>query len=224
MSANTIFVTGTDTDCGKTQVSLGLIRALVADGARVAAFKPVAAGCELGPAGLQNADALALQEASNLNLDYAQVNPVALEPPIAPHIAAAERGLEIRIAELRAAHERLSAAADWVVVEGAGGVLVPLGAHCDMLDLAVNWPSVLVVGMRLGCLNHALLSAHILRERGRLFGWVAVCLPPVQDRLQENISALRQRLPVPCLGVVGVGEIPWVQADVRQLKRAWSAV
>lgn len=192
-----LFVTGTDTEIGKTYVAAALIRVLRAAGLRVAPFKPVSAGCESTPEGLRNEDALALLEAAGGGFDYDDVNPVALADPVAPHLAAADIGMVIDPALLDVAHARLAASADLVVVEGAGGWRVPLTPTLDTADWVAGhgWPVLLVVGMRLGCLNHALLSAEAISRRTRLAGWVANVLPPVQPRWRDNVASLRARLP-----------------------------
>lgn len=206
----TVFIAGTDTEIGKTHVACGLVRAARAAGLRVAPLKPVAAGCEATPDGLRNEDALALIEASGRDWDYDLVNPYALAPAIAPHLAAAEAGVEIDTGPILAAHDILAADADLVVVEGAGGWTVPLGERLDFPELVADggWPVLLVVGMRLGCLNHALLSARAIAERAPLAGWVANVLPPPQPRWQDNIASLRERVAAPCLGTVEPGADP----------------
>jgi dethiobiotin synthetase len=214
-----VFVTGTDTDCGKTVVAGGLLRVLSEAGRRAAGFKPVAAGAQPTPLGLRNEDALALQAESVAGIAYEDVNPLCYAPAIAPHIAAAESGRPIRFAVIREAHDRLAARVDSVVAEGAGGWRVPLGDDGDMADLAalLGYPVVLVVGLRLGCLNHALLSADSIRSRGlRLLGWVGSALDPGMARRDENLATLRETLPAPCLGVVP----RLTQPDPRQVARA----
>jgi dethiobiotin synthetase len=197
------FVTGTDTGVGKTRVAGALCVALGRRGLRVAAMKPVAAGCVRTAAGLRSDDALALAADMNVAAAYADVNPFAFEPPIAPHLAAAAAGLPIRFEVLDAAYARLSALADVVVVEGAGGWLVPLDARRSFADLAVHWrlDVVLVVGLRLGCLNHALLTAEAVQRRGlNLRGWVANTIDPGFEPAAANVDTLQRRLAVPCLG------------------------
>lgn len=200
------FITGTNTDVGKTWVSLGLLHALAATGLRTAAMKPVACGGSTTEAGgLRNEDALRLQRAAGVNLPYALINPYCYAPPIAPHIAAQRAGQRIDIAHLKTAFDVIAAQADTVIVEGAGGWCVPLNERETLADLALRLelPVVLVVGMRLGCLNHALLSAEaIVRSDLPLAGWVASCVTPRFAELEENIAALRERLPAPLLGVV----------------------
>jgi len=200
----TLFVTGTDTGVGKTRASVALIRLLRAHGVDAVGFKPVAAGCEAAPDGWRNDDALALRAASDDCEPYAAINPVALPAAIAPHLAAHDVGTPISLAALDAAHDALRARHARVVVEGAGGWRVPLDAQHDFADwvAAHRWPVVLVVGLRLGCLNHALLSAESIARRAPLAGWIANRLPPAQERWQDNLATLRARLPVPCLGVL----------------------
>ncbi len=197
------FITGTDTGVGKTLVSCALLYALRARGLRVVGMKPVASGCEPTPEGLRNADALALQAASSSPPDYATLNPYAFAPAIAPHLAARAASVEINFARIRGCQEELIRQADAVVVEGAGGWRVPLGPNGDMADLAatLGWPVILVVGMRLGCLNHALLSAAAIRARGLpLAGWVANTIDPDMAERAANEATLAQALPAPCLG------------------------
>ena len=175
------FITGTDTGIGKTVVTLGLMRWLQDRGRRVAAMKPVASGCERTPQGLRNEDALQLQQQASMPLDYDVVNPYAFEPPIAPHIAASQAGVQIELDIIRQGVRLLAEHADLVCVEGVGGWLVPLNGEESVADLAVSLGLgvVLVVGMRLGCLNHALLTAQAIQASGAsLAGWVANCLPP----------------------------------------------
>ncbi|MEW6168962.1 MAG: dethiobiotin synthase, partial [Pseudomonadota bacterium] len=176
-------------------------------GLRACGFKPVAAGCERSAAGLRNADALALLAESAPGLAYEEINPVALEEPIAPHLAAAHSGVRIDALALARRYAALARRHDAVVVEGAGGWRVPLDARLGFDDwVAANgFPVVLVVGLRLGCLNHALLSAESILRRTELAGWVANLLPPEQPCWQDNLEALRERLPAPLWGVVPCG-------------------
>jgi dethiobiotin synthetase len=200
-----LFVTGTDTGVGKTRVAAALCHALAGRGVRVAAMKPVASGCTPTPAGLRNDDALALMAAMNVRADYAEVNPYAFAPAIAPHIAAREAGIEIDFEVLDRAHERLRLRAQVLIVEGAGGWLAPLDAGRGFADLAVRWQMevILVVGMRLGCLNHALLTVESIERRGlRLCGWVANSVDPEFERCLENISSLQNRISAPCIGIL----------------------
>lgn len=199
------FVTGTDTGVGKTVITLGLMQYLQDQGFTVAGMKPVASGCERTAAGLRNDDALQLQRQASMALDYSLVNPVALEPAIAPHIAAARSGTRIDLTRIRHAFDDLAARADRVVVEGVGGWRVPLNDRDTVADLALalGLDVILVVGMRLGCLNHALLSAEAIAADGlRLAGWVANVLQPAPEALDDNVTALKTRLSAPLLGVV----------------------
>jgi len=200
-----LFITGTDTDVGKTWVTLGLLNALAATGVRTAAMKPVACGAVATEAGLHNDDALQLQRAATVVLPYALVNPYCFAPPIAPHIAAQRAGVCIDIAPIKTAFDAIAAQADCVVVEGAGGWCVPLNESETLADLALELalPVVLVVGMRLGCLSHALLSADAIVRSGLPFaGWVANSVSADFAELAENVAALRERMPTPLLGVV----------------------
>lgn len=208
MNKKAFFITGTDTDVGKTLVATGLLAAARAQGLTTAGLKPVAAGCEKTDAGLRNNDALLLQAVTSIPLVYEQINPVALAPAVAPHIAA-QQGKRILSADRLAGFCRSSLnLADLTLVEGAGGWRVPLNARETMADLArtLQLPVVLVVGLRLGCINHALLTAEAIRNDGLvLAGWVANTLDADMPVLAENIETLQQRIPAPCLGV-----IPWL--------------
>ncbi len=195
------FVTGTDTGVGKTLVACALLRAFAGAGKSAVGMKPVAAGCENG----RWADVEALASASTVRAKSRIANPYAFEPAIAPHIAAQLAGIEIDIETIARAYEELSQVADVVVVEGAGGFLVPLNARETGADLAMRLglPVVLVVGMRLGCLNHALLTRRQIEACGlRCAGWVANCILPDMPHLDGNIHALEQRLTCPLLGVL----------------------
>lgn len=197
-----IFITGTDTEVGKTVVAVAVVRALVQAGLRVAVMKPVAAGAELTPKGLRNEDALALMETANVPNAYELVNPYCLEMPASPHIAAAKAGIGIELGDIRAAYEKLSASADVVIVEGAGGWYVPLNGTQTMADLAatLSLPVLLVVGLRLGCLNHATLTARAIQSDGlHLAGWFANHVQPGFEHAEENVASLRSRLRAPLL-------------------------
>jgi dethiobiotin synthetase len=200
-----LFVAGTDTGVGKTWVSVLLLQALNARGWRTAAMKPVAAGARRRGGVWHNEDVDRLRAAAGVRSPRATVNPYCFAPPIAPHIAAAEAGVGIRLARIRAAYRDLARSADVVVVEGAGGLLVPIDERRDTADIAqaLDLPVVLVVGLRLGCINHALLTAAALRARGLvLAGWVANAILPRMARREQNIAALRARIDAPLLGVV----------------------
>lgn len=211
------FVAGTDTGIGKTHASCTLIHALRAQGRRACGMKPVASGCLETAQGRRNDDALALQAASDGPPSYEAVNPVALREPVSPHIAARLEGVTVRLPPLTEALERLRAAYGVVVVEGVGGWMVPLAPDLLAAELPRQWqlPVVLVVGLRLGCLNHALLSARaILADGCRLAGWIGNRIDPAMAALEDNLAMLRERLPAPCLGVLPHGLEP-VQAAER---------
>ena len=199
------FVTGTDTEIGKTFVAAALLELARERGLRCAALKPVAAGCTVVRGELVNDDALKLIAASGTDLDYRTVNPIALKPAVAPHIAAAQAGIELDAAHLTRHCLDALVDVDFAIVEGAGGWLVPLNATETMADvcLGIGARPILTVGMKLGCLNHALLTAHaIARAGGELAGWVANCPTPAMPVFEENVATLRERLPAPCLGIV----------------------
>jgi len=206
--AQGVLVTGTDTGIGKTLVACALLQAFCAAGVRAVGMKPVAAGCEARAGRLVNEDVTALVAASNVAAPEDLVNPYRFRPAIAPHLAAAQAGEAISLDRIRDAYAGLCQRADRVVVEGAGGLLVPLGAGKDFRDLAalLALPVILVVGMRLGCLNHALLTAEALQARGlRLAGWFANSLEPAMPEFEGNLLALRERLQGPLLGVLPYG-------------------
>ncbi|MCB2427645.1 dethiobiotin synthase [Methylophaga pinxianii] len=199
-----LFVTGTDTEVGKTRISVGLIKVLQQQGLKVAAMKPVASGCEWLERQWQNEDALALSQQADIKLPYSQINPYAFEPAIAPHLAAEQAKKTINIDVIHAHFAAIKSQADAVVVEGAGGWLVPLNEKETLADLAktLQLPVVLVVAIKLGCINHALLTVQAIANSGlMLAGWVA------NDFLQDDqstaiIRSLTQRIDSPCLGVV----------------------
>jgi dethiobiotin synthetase len=199
-------VTGTDTAVGKTVVACGLVRGLRGLGARVAVMKPVASGATRSAAGLRNADALALMEAAETQAPYARVNPYCFEPPISPHIAAEEARIEVNIDTIKANCDALAAAgADWVVIEGAGGWLAPINERQSMAELAMalEAPALMVVGVRLGCLNHAQLTRLGIEACGAPFaGWIASEVDPQMMRAAENLASLERRLGEPALAVV----------------------
>lgn len=218
--AKAYFVTGTDTDVGKTVVSCGLLAAARRRGLSTAAIKPIAAGCRQTEQGLRNDDALQLQATASLPLSYDQINPVALAPAIAPHLAAAQSGRRITAAQLAGfCRGVLAERADLTLIEGAGGWRVPLSERELLSGVAreLNTPVVLVVGMRLGCLSHALLTAEaVLRDGLQLAGWVANRCLPEMDCYAENVATLRQWLPAPCLG-----ELPWLKPPSAAAAADW---
>lgn len=195
--AQTIFVTGTDTGVGKTLVTCALLHAFAARGVRAVGMKPVAAGCD---AAGDNEDVTALMAAAGVAAPAALVNPYRFAPPIAPHVAAAAAGVELSLARIADAYAALTGLADLVIVEGVGGFCVPLSAREDTADLAarLGLPVILVVGLRLGCLNHALLTAQAIRARGlTLAGWVANAVDPTMAVADANVAALQDRLGAP---------------------------
>lgn len=202
-----VFVTGTDTGVGKTWIATALLRALAGAGLRAAGMKPVAAGFE--PGTTANGDVVALRAAGNVDVPQDDCNPYAFAAAVAPHLAAAGCGVAIEMPRIVDAFERLRLRTDALVVEGAGGALVPIDAQCDMLDVAaaLRLPVLLVVGMRLGCLNHALLTALAVRRRGLvLAGWIANELPPAMPLAAQNVDALAARLGCAPIAVAGTGE------------------
>jgi dethiobiotin synthetase len=195
-----LFVTGTDTGVGKTLAACALIHALAGRGFRLAAMKPIAAGAS--GADMTNEDSRLLIEACGRG-NPGDVTPILLREAIAPHIAARHEGRSIDLGPIREAYARIAASADWVVVEGVGGFKVPLGPGLDTVDLAraLALPVVMVVGMRLGCLNHALLTASAIEASGlRLAGWIANAIDPAMAAADENVAALVERLRAPLLG------------------------
>ena len=224
MSARGIFVTGTDTGVGKTVIASSLVAALVERGLRVAVMKPVASGSERLPEGLRNSDALALMAEASVRAPYDTVNPYCFLPPVSPHIAAAEAGVTIEAGPIRTRFESLAARADRVVVEGAGGWLVPLGRTLSMADLALelDLPVLLVVGMRLGCLSHALLTREAIAARHAPFaGWVANGVDAALERAEENVATLTERL-----GVAPLARVPFLRepAALAHLRSAAGAL
>ncbi len=204
-----LFVTGTDTGVGKTLVSAALLHALAGLGHRCVGMKPVAAGAEQVDGVWVNKDVALLDAAGNVAAPAEWRNPYLFREAIAPHIAAEHKGVSIELPRIRVAYDNLSGLADVVVVEGVGGFRVPLSATRDTADLAValDLPVVLVVGMRLGCLNHALLTVEAIAARGlELAGWVANSFEPAMTAYGENLAALIRRLPVPLLA-----ELPYQQ-------------
>lgn len=196
------FITGTDTGAGKTFASVALLHALRAGGARAVGMKPVASGCEATADGLRNEDALALQAASDPRPAYALVNPYALPEPTAPQIAAERAGVHVRLGPMLDAYRALQAMSDQVVVEGVGGWLAPMADDLEQADLAraLDLPVILVVGLKLGCLNHARLSARAIQADGcRLHGWIGSNVEGLEPRYIELVA---RAMPVPCLGVL----------------------
>lgn len=205
MAKKAFFVTGTDTDVGKTLAATGILAAAQAQGLSTLGLKPVAAGCEATQEGLRNADALSLQSVSTVPMVYEQINPVALREAIAPHIAAIHEKRTLSADRLVGFCRSSLNQAELTLVEGAGGWRVPINPRETMAHLAVNLqlPVILVVGMRLGCINHALLTVEAIRNDGlQLAGWVANVIDANMPALEENIDSLYQRIGAPCLGVI----------------------
>lgn len=199
------FIAGTDTGIGKTLVAAAIVSSLAGRGVQVAGMKPVASGCRQTTTGLRNDDAEQLNAAASVQLDYRLVNPYAFEPAIAPHLAAAEAGVTIELETILDCFESITRQVDSVVVEGVGGWRVPLGRviTTEHMAKAINLPVILVVGMRLGCINHALLSVEAINSSGMtLAGWVANQVEPEMPYLEKNIEALQNRIAAPLLGSV----------------------
>jgi dethiobiotin synthetase len=204
-----LFVTGTDTGVGKTWFCTQLLRSMVAADFRAAGMKPVAAGVEATPHGLRNADAVELMAASNVDLPYQLVNPVCLRAPTSPHLAAKDAGIAVDVNAIMEAYGQIMAKSDLIVVEGAGGWLAPIadpatpgmaGPTMQEVAVAIGLPVVLVVGIRLGALNHALLSAEAIRRSGLvLAGWAANCIEPEFADTQRYVESLALRLPEPLI-------------------------
>ncbi|MEE9551992.1 MAG: dethiobiotin synthase [Gammaproteobacteria bacterium] len=218
MNAKGYFITGTDTEIGKTWATLGLMAALQAQGKKVAGMKPVASGCEITEEGLRNADALQImQQASRLH-DYDVVNPYAFASPIAPHIAAKQTSTDISLDNIVQAYTALQSQADCVVVEGVGGWRVPLDEKIFLVDMvkALQLPVILVVGLRLGCINHAILSAEtICADNVNLIGWIANQVVPDYGNVDETISTITSHIPAPLLA-----SIPYLETlEVEQLAK-----
>lgn len=222
-SSRGYFVTGTDTGVGKTVIACALLHAFAAAGVKAVGMKPVAAGAEPSAHGWVNEDAEQLRHASSIAAPRDLVNPFCLRRPIAPHVAAAEEGVVIDLAHIARCFRALTALADAVVVEGVGGFRVPLGADADSTQLArqLALPVILVVGMRLGCLNHALLTADaVAAQHLTLAGWVANHIDPDMAAADDNVAALEARLPAPMIARVGFSEAPDCVAIGRALRSA----
>lgn len=209
--ARGVFITGTDTGCGKTEITLGLMHRWQHTGMLVAGMKPIASGAFETADGLRNQDALRIQQQCSLAVPYPQLNPCVYAPAIAPHLAAAMMGKSILIDHIVASYEQLAAISDIVVVEGVGGWQVPLGSSLALPDLVrvLDLPVILVVGLRLGCLNHALLTQESIRHAGvGLHGWIANQVDPAMQAQESNIHTLVNWFEAPCLGVVPYLEPP----------------
>jgi len=206
------FITGTDTDVGKTEIAVALTKLFVAEGKRVAAYKPIAAGAERLNGILQNDDAQRLRNAANIKQSYEETNPYCYAPAIAPHIAAQEAEEVIDMQRLLQGYEQLKARSDIQIVEGAGGWKVPLNNTQDMSHLAIKLqqPVILVIGLRLGCISHALLTVESIAASGlHLAAYVINLIDPDMSRQQDNMAALQERIVAPCLG-----SVPRIEQDI----------
>ena len=216
------FIAGTDTDIGKTTIAAGLLHAARLNGLSTLGAKPVASGCDVTPKGLRNSDALALMAQSSVKMTYDEINPIAVEPAIAPHLASREADVAITVSGLLAAMRKvLDKGADFTLIEGAGGWRVPLSGQANLSDLAMalKLPVILVVGVRLGAINHALLTAEAIARDGlQLAGWVANIVEPKTSRLEENLASLAERLPAPCLGRVPYLKLASAEAVAEYLQ------
>lgn len=204
-----LFITGTDTGIGKTWVSCGILVALARLGVPAAAMKPVASGCERTDAGLRNSDALSLQAHMNVAADYQTVNPFAYAPPLSPDIAARRAGRAIELETIIRCHAELAARSECVIVEGVGGWRVPLGRGLELSDVAraLGHPLLLVVGVRLGCINHARLTVESLTGSGlAMVGWVANQVDPQFDAFADTVDTLARLLSQPPLATLGWAE------------------
>lgn len=213
-----IFIAGTDTGVGKTLIACALLQGFAARGLRVAGMKPVAAGAVRRRGIWHNDDVAQLRTAANVDAPQAVVNPYCFAPPVAPHIAAQEAGMTMRMAVIAKSYAQLARSADLVVVEGVGGLLVPLGRTFSAADIParLGLPVVLVVGLRLGCLNHALLTVAALQARGLyLAGWIANRIDPAMARTAENLQTLCARIKAPLLGTVPHARNPQSAKIVR---------
>jgi dethiobiotin synthetase len=215
MKRYSAFVTGTDTEVGKTFVTAALLKAFEASGYTTLGLKPVSAGCEVTEEGLRNEDALILQQASTQKAAYETINPVAYEPAIAPHIAAMEKETLLSANALEGfVRGGMLKPATVKLIEGAGGWFTPLNYRETLADLVkrLDVPVIMVVGMRLGCINHALLTATAIESSGlKLAGWVANKVDPEMSRYSENVETLKQMISAPCLG-----EVPFISSDMDQ--------
>lgn len=217
---NGLFITGTDTGIGKTVISAALTRAFIARGEKVAALKPVASGCERTPQGLRNEDALTLMQASNIDLPYDTVNPFAFEPTIAPHIAAAQAGIEMDPDVIHGIVQLCAEQADRVIVEGVGGWQVPMDEFLSIADLAevLGLPVIMVVGLRLGALNHAILTAEAIYNRGvPIGGFIANIIDPEMAYIDDNINTLKRLIAFPYLGTIPYMDKPNAEQVARYI-------
>jgi dethiobiotin synthetase len=223
MDTKGLYVTGTDTGIGKSVASAALLHVLRARGLHAIGMKPVASGCERTPQGWRNEDALALREASDPRPAYEDINPYALPQPLAPELAAADAGVKIELATIVSAHQRLALQADAIVVEGVGGWAAPLSASLEQVDVvrALRLPVVLVVGLRLGCISHARLTARAIAADGvQLIGWIANDIDPAMARRDDNFAILQRVLPAPCWGRLPFAAAPDPRVMANELAPA----
>lgn len=214
------FVTGTDTGCGKTLITLGLMHLLQTKGYSTLGMKPIASGADPTPAGLKNDDALRIQRQASQPFDYELINPYVFAPPIAPHLAAEQAGVNIDLDFIKVNFNKLATHADYVLVEGVGGWLVPLGPKQTVCNLALQLglPVILVVGLRLGCLNHALLTVESLKQSGVLLaGWLATVVEPDMLETEANLKSLKARIKAPCIGFIPYLEKPSIETVSTKL-------
>jgi len=205
------FITGTDTDVGKTYIASALVKHFCEQGLQALGMKPVAAGAEMVNGLLLNSDVTELIKVGNVDADLKLINPYVFAPAIAPHIAAEQAGIRVSLDNIQQSFDVLQTKADVVVVEGAGGFRVPINREQTMADLAIklNLPIILVVGIRLGCINHALMTAGSIRAAGlNLVGWVANRIDPNMPAIEENIATLKAMIKAPCIADVAWGEEP----------------
>lgn len=201
----TYFMTGTDTEVGKTIASCGLLQAAAAKGYQTAGYKPVASGSEYTLEGLRNSDALMLQQNSQIKLDYERINPIVFEAPTSPHIISHKQQKPIQFSVMTQGLSYIQQLADWVLVEGAGGWYTPLSATQTFADWVIEQklPVILTVGVKLGCINHALLTAAAIERSGlKLVGWIANEVEPAGSYQTEYLATLRQMIKAPCLGII----------------------
>jgi dethiobiotin synthetase len=229
MQGRGIFVAGTDTGVGKTLVACALLRGLDSHGLRAVGMKPVAAGARLRRGIRYNEDVEQLRGSSSVDVPREVMNPYCFTPPIAPHLAAREAGQTIRMSVIARRYAQIAARCDVVVVEGVGGLLVPLAARLNAAEIPqrLDLPLLLVVGLRLGCLNHALLTVEAAQARGlRIAGWIANAIDPLMARREQNLQTLRERIPAPLLGIVKHAAKPGIDsvANALDIKRINEAI
>lgn len=220
MPGRGVFIAGTDTGVGKTLVACALLRGLADLGLQAAGMKPVAAGARLRRGVRYNEDVEQLRAAASVDVPRQVMNPYCFTPPIAPHLAACEAGQTIRMSVIARHYAQIAARCDLVVVEGVGGLLVPLGARLNAAEIPqkLDLPLLLVVGLRLGCLNHALLTIEAAQARGlRIAGWIANAIDPSMARREQNLETLRERIPAPLLGIVKHAAKPGINRVTKAL-------